>query len=311
MGFLRKIFRKYFWLPFLCLFFNQKLSKFKALNAIETLEYVIKNKCSLARFGDGDIDILTKTRGTGYQTASEPLRIAMEKVLTSKQKNLLICIPAVLVNFSDLSIYTDRAKYHFRNILVRFYKYLGKVLRTDVVYGDTQVSRPYMDTLNQSYSENIFKGFKELFSVRTLIVIEGEKTRLGVGNDLLSGAQNVLRVLAPAVNAFDRYDEIFQKALEVAWNQEKKGDKPEDILFVLALGSTAKLLTYDLTAKGYRAVDVGHLDIEYEWFLRGAQEKIAISGKYVNEAKDGEVWLENSDLNLEQYEKEIVARVGI
>lgn len=93
--------------------------------------------------------------------------------------------------------------------------------------------------------------------------------------------------------------------------KRKKGDKPEDILFVLALGSTAKLLTYDLTAKGYRAVDVGHLDIEYEWFLRGAQEKIAISGKYVNEAKDGEVWLENSDLNLEQYEKEIVARVGI
>ena len=161
MGFLRKIFRKYFWLPFLCLFLNQKLSKFKALNATETLEYVIKNKCSLARFGDGDIDILTKTRGTGYQKASEPLRIAMEKVLTSSQKNLLICIPAVLVNFSDLSIYTDRAKYHFRNILIRFYKYLEKVLRTDVVYGDTQVSRPYMDTLNKSYSENIFKGFKK------------------------------------------------------------------------------------------------------------------------------------------------------
>lgn len=41
------------------------------------------------------------------------------------------------------------------------------------------------------------------------------------------------------------------------------------------------------------------------------KKKIAISGKYVNEAKDGKVWAENSDLNLEQYEKEIVARVGI
>ena len=311
MGFLRKIFRKYFWLPLLCLFLKQKLSSFKALNASETLEYILKNKCSLARFGDGDLDILTRTRETGYQRASEPLRIAMEKVLTSKQKNLLVCIPAVLIKFSDLKIYTNRAKYHFRNILPRFYKYLGQVLRRGTIYGDTQVSRPYMDTLDKDYSEQIFNGFKKLFSVKTLIVIEGEKTRLGVGNDLLSGAQNVLRVLAPAVNAFDRCDEIFQKALEVASNQETKGDKPEEILFVLALGSTAKLLTYDLTAKGYRAVDVGHLDIEYEWFLRGAQEKIEIPGKYVNEAKDGKVWLENSDLNLEQYKKEIVARVGI
>ena len=310
MGFLRKIFLKYFWLPFLCFFLKNKLSEFHALNAPETLNYLLTHKkCSLARFGDGDIDILTKTGETGYQKASEALRIKMEHVLTRNQENLLICIPAVLINFGDLDTYNERAKVHFRNILIRFHKYLSGVLSKKQVYGDTQVSRPYMDTLNKEYSENIFNGFKKLFSVKTLIVIEGEKTRLGVGNDLLDGSQRVLRVIAPAVNAFDRYEEILQKAIEVAQRSISDGDKHEDMMFVLALGSTAKLLTLELTNLGYRSIDVGHLDIEYEWFLRGATQKIPIPGKYVNEAKNGKVWNGDSDLNLEKYHRQIVARV--
>ena len=31
-------------------------------------------------------------------------------------------------------------------------------------------------------------------------------------------------------------------------------------------------------------MDVGHIDIEYEWFLRNATHKIQIENKYVNEA---------------------------
>lgn len=310
MGFLRKIFKTYFWFPFLCFFLKNKLSEFHALNALETLDYLLKNdKCSLIRFGDGDIDILTKTGETGYQKASEALRVKMEHVLTRNQKNLLICIPAVLINFSDLDIYNDRAKFHFRNILIRFHKYLSKVLSKEQVYGDTQVSRPYMDTLNNEYAKTIFDGFKKLFSVKTLIVIEGEKTRLGVGNDLLDGAQQVQRVIAPAVNAFDRYEEILQKAIEVAQQKKAEGCTQEDIMFILALGSTAKLLALELSNLGYRSIDVGHLDIEYEWFLRGATQKIPIPGKYVNEAKNGNVWSGDSDLDLEKYKSEIVVRV--
>ena len=38
---------------------------------------------------------------------------------------------------------------------------------------------------------------------------------------------------------------------------------------------------------GYQAIDIGHIDIEYEWFLQGAKEKVAIENKYVGEAKGG------------------------
>ena len=37
---------------------------------------------------------------------------------------------------------------------------------------------------------------------------------------------------------------------------------------LIALGPTATILAYDLAEKGVQALDVGHIDIEYEWFLR-------------------------------------------
>ena len=52
---------------------------------------------------------------------------------------------------------------------------------------------------------------------------------------------------------------------------------------MIALGPAATVLSYDLAKAGYHALDIGHLDIEYEWFLRKATKKINIEDKWVNE----------------------------
>jgi len=52
----------------------------------------------------------------------------------------------------------------------------------------------------------------------------------------------------------------------------------------MALGPTATVLAYDLCKAGYRALDIGHLDICYELFLRNEPYMVAVEGKYVNEA---------------------------
>ena len=61
----------------------------------------------------------------------------------------------------------------------------------------------------------------------------------------------------------------------------------------------------DLCSMGYQALDVGHLDIEYEWFLRRATGKIPIPGKFVNEAGAGRGVGEMDD---ERYLNEIICR---
>ena len=88
------------------------------------------------------------------------------------------------------------------------------------------------------------------------------------------GMKTIKRIIAPAKNAYDDFENILKKALSV--------DK--DYLFLIALGPTATVLSYELAKKDRVAFDVGHVDIEYEWLRRGAKKKVAITGKFVNES---------------------------
>ena len=66
------------------------------------------------------------------------------------------------------------------------------------------------------------------------------------------------------------------------------------------------MLAADLSNEGLWAIDVGHLDVEYEWYKNGVKEKTAIKGKYVNEVSDGRAIEDCSD---ETYLGQIIARV--
>ena len=123
-----------------------------------------------------------------------------------------------------------------------------------------------------------FSRLKMLWNDRDIYIIEGVKTRLGVGNDLFDNCKSLHRIIGPAENAFDKYDKILDHIISLV---------PKSVLLIIALGPTATILAYDLSQLGYRAIDIGHVDIEYEYFLRKAQDKIKIPGKYVNEVSGG------------------------
>ena len=79
-----------------------------------------------------------------------------------------------------------------------------------------------------------------------------------------------------------------------------------DRLILLALGPTATVLASYLANLGYQAIDIGHIDIEYEWFLSGAKEKSVICGKYTNEVANGREFTECTD---KKYLSQIVERI--
>lgn len=58
---------------------------------------------------------------------------------------------------------------------------------------------------------------------------------------------------------------------------------------------------------GMRAIDVGHMDIEYEWFLNGARDHELISGKFTNEAPNGD---QVQDCKDSEYLKQVVKRIN-
>lgn len=80
-------------------------------------------------------------------------------------------------------------------------------------------------------------------------------------------------------------------------------------MILLALGPTATALAYDLYCQGYRAIDIGHVDIEYEWCRMGATEKVPIKDKYTNEA-ESKGGLEVGKILDDAYCSQIYAKIG-
>ena len=71
----------------------------------------------------------------------------------------------------------------------------------------------------------------------------------------------------------------------------------------IALGPTASILAYDLAKAGYHAIDIGHVDLSYEYTLEYS-EMAAVKHKYNNEYDEGYIV---EDIQDEKYESEIIA----
>lgn len=71
------------------------------------------------------------------------------------------------------------------------------------------------------------------------------------------------------------------------------------------MGPTATILAADLSTRGYQAIDIGHIDIEYEWSRMHVTHKVPVENKFVNEAGAG---VGVGDINDIKYKNEIVCR---
>ena len=131
------------------------------------------------------------------------------------------------------------------------------------MYENAFFSRLYYIYKDKRQSGKWFQRVKEIWKNKEIVIVEGEGTHTGVGNDLLDAAKGIERILCPALNAYLAYPRIRQACF--ACGKEK--------LFLLAVGNTAKLLVSDLAKEGYRAIDIGNLDLEYEWYIRGDKNK--------------------------------------
>ncbi|AYE39026.1 DUF1792 domain-containing protein [Companilactobacillus zhachilii] len=268
-----------------------------------TVDYIIDNEVSVSRFGDGEFKWIFQNRENGnFEINSPELARALERTLQTKKEKLLICIPDV---FSGLTKYNSKAKEFWGLCLGRYGMSWVDKIAMDYEYGDTQFTRPYMDYQDKTGIKVKFDLLKRIWENRDVLIVEGTKSRFGIGNNLLSNTKSTKRILAPEVNAFEKYDDIKNEIL-------KNIDGTSNTLVLLSLGPTATVLASELTDYNIQAIDIGHLDIEYSWFLMGAMDKVPVEGKYVNEVpigghKIGKI--SDSKLNKE-YHSEVISIVG-
>jgi len=249
-----------------------KMPKVKSID--ETIDDLLDGNKSICRFGDGEFLYMLDKFDMPYQRFDNNLFLRLIEILKTNHPDILIGIPH---GYNKISNMTFSLRAYWRGQIAWIYPRLKRFLQFDRPYYNSSFTRFYMDFLNKDKSSIYIEKIKQLWEGKDILIIEGNESRLGVGNDLFAKAKSVKRILGPRHNAYDNYDIILKTA--------KKFEK--DTLILLALGSTATVLAYDLTISGYRALDIGNVDIEYEWFLMKATEKVVVKGKYTSEAIGG------------------------
>lgn len=277
--------------------FEEKFQKMRALNIenpYSTLRYILLHKSSVSRFGDGEFALLSGN-DTQFQRYNTSIANKLKAILQSNEKNHIVCLPfpwhcLFRLNYRAFEYWGG---YLYKSLDSQILPFINPQKK----YFDTNFTRFYLDWRKRRVALKIIPLIKQLWENKDVCIIEGEYTRMGVGNDLLACVRSIKRILCPPRNAYSVYDAIYDRACEL----------PKTTLILISLGMTATCLAYDLAMAGYQAIDIGHVDIEYEWFCQNAKEKRPIEGKDVVEVNN----LRPTGLLDENYLAQIICRISI
>lgn len=262
----------------------------------ETLRLITEEGKSLARFGDGEFSIAFRIPRQKFQRTDERLAGRIWEVLNADgSDNLLI---AIANQYGSLDRFNGQTAQRIRMYMTEeTRRQHEQIIPLNRIYSDAYITRPYV-LYKDMFTDGPRKRFEALGQIwndKNICIVEGAQTRLGVGNDLFKDARDIKRIIAPPVSSFDRYDDIYQECL----------DRKDSVdLFLLAIGPSSGVLAYDLALQSCQAVDVGHMDLEYEWFLAGKGTRIPVPFKYNNELDGGD---KVEELHDSVYDSQIIA----
>lgn len=228
----------------------------------ETIDVLLNTEKSMVRFGDGEI-VMIKGGDLMLQKASPEIAEGLAGILAYPHDDLIVTIPDI---FETLSDHHRESRQFWRDHLLFCRKTYERYCNPDRVYYSTFVSRCYYYAADRSGCSAQFAKIRKIWENRDIVVVEGERTHNGVGNDLLDTARSIERIICPPSNAYEAIPAILDACTAYG----------KDRLFLLSVGVAAKFLTVELFGQGYRVLDIGNLDMEYEWFVRRAPGKMKL-----------------------------------
>lgn len=257
-----------------------------------SIDYIKQHQASVVRFGDGEIDLIMG-RSIPYQSYDKDLALELLEILeTPSSPKLMVCMPDV---FEHLERYNSNAQRFWENHFEQFADFYKEHCHSSW-YGSTFLSRPYIDWVDKSQAQANIEKLRSLWQDKDLLIVEGETSRSGVGNDLFDNSKSIKRIIGPSKNAYQDLDWIYDKVMEHSANR----------LVLVMLGPTAKVLVKRLADSGIQAIDLGHIDSEYEWYQMKATHKVKLAHKHTAEFNYDEDIAFDEDTN---YLSQIVAHI--
>lgn len=248
----------------------------------ETIDELLHTDKSMVRFGDGEI-VMIRGGDLMLQKASPEIAAGLAEILRYTEEDLIVTIPGI---FETLSDHRKASRQFWRDHLLFCRKTYEKYCNPNRIYYSTFVSRCYYYLEDRSGVGAQFAKIRKIWENRDIVIVEGTRTHNGVGNDLLDTARSVERIICPPSDAYGALPAILEACLGY----------DRDRLFLLSVGVAAKFLTVELFKRGFRVLDIGNMDMEYEWYVRRSPgkcrlEKHEIEGESANRKAGYEEYL--------------------
>ena len=228
----------------------------------ETIDELLNTDKSMVRFGDGEI-VMIRGVDLMLQQAAPKIGEGLAEILTYQNDDLMVTIPDI---FNTLSDHNKASRQFWMDHLLFNRKVYEKYCNKVRVYGSTFVSRCYYFASDRSRCDGWFAKIRKIWENKDIVIVEGTRTHNGVGNDLFDSAADIERIICPPSNAYGALPAIVEACL--SYNKDR--------LFLLSVGVAAKFLAVELFRRGYRVLDIGNMDMEYEWYLRNAPDKMSL-----------------------------------
>ena len=147
----------------------------KVLNLYDSLYALVDSDKSLARFGDGEFKIMLG-ESINFQKYDPILSKRLCQILGNNLDNIFIGVP-------DVFGYCDGN--YFRRVMVSCRDALYKYMNFEKPYCDAFLTRQSKFS-SEKMGNDYYGNLKKLWENKDIVIVEGEGSRLGIGNDLFS-----------------------------------------------------------------------------------------------------------------------------
>ena len=240
--------------------FNKLLNLFLKVNILDTeesIDLLLNNNFSISRYGDGELNIMMGGE-IHFQPFNKELAIRLKEILTKYDDKSLLKIGVPLAINNTLG-YHKIAKEFWKMNMNTGRMYWFYFCGTRKIFVNASLTRCYIDYEEKEKSLTWFTKIKILWADKKVLVVEGDSAKLGFNNNLFANTISVSRIVTKSFDAWSVYEEILKATLEVARDYD---------LILVSLGPTATVLATDVSQKGYRILDIGHINLEYNKFLQ-------------------------------------------
>lgn len=232
----------------------KNLIKPRILSPEETIAQLLESKASFCRFGDGEFCLMAG-ESIPFQKADAQLRRRLHEVFRSNIEEIFIGIPYCY--YSSARNMRELPKNFVRSWVAKNRDRITSKTSSTKQYYDTGCTQLYALFENYDF-DDYFQKIKDLWRGKDIAIICGETVFNSIQTNVFGCAKTIEYQYAPSRDAFDFYDQIFEKA--------KTLDSQK--LIIIILGPTATVLAYDMARLGYRALDLGHVAKDYDYFTK-------------------------------------------